>query len=292
MLSVPMPPRPRPVTALGRAVRTWPFVTALVMAMAGLFLVTGVDSLASSSRSVLHGLCAQRPSHSYTIGGHLLPFDARMTGIYTGSLVTWIVLAVRGRLLSAGTPPWPVVAVLGAGVLALALDGTNALLVDLAVWHPWEPLNATRLFTGFATGVALATLEIWLIGTSLWRMSSRKPVWTGPRELWWTIPAALGVYALVWLDIAWTYPLFVAALLVSAWLTVTGLALVIVISAFRLERRIGSIRQLEPPVVVAACGAIAIIIGLAQVRFWLESTLGIPQDLAASIVGPLASILR
>lgn len=260
--------------------------------MAGLFMVTGMDSLASSSRSVLHGLCAQRPSHSYTIGGHLLPFDARMTGIYTGSLATWMALAFRGRLLVSGTPPWQVIAALGAGVLALALDGTNALLVDLAVWHPWEPYNATRLFTGFATGVALATLEVWLIGSSLWRLSSRIPVWTGLRELWWTVPAALGVFTLVRLDLGWSYPIMVAALLVSAWLTVTGLALVIVLSAFRLERRIGTIRQLEPPMVVAACLAIAIIIGLAQARFWLERTLGIPQDFVASIITPLASILR
>ncbi len=272
--------------------RMWPFVAALVVAMAALFLVTGMDSLASSSRAVLHGLCAQRPSHSFTVGGHLLPFDARMTGIYSGSILTWIALALRGRLLTAGTPPWPVTLVLGAGVLALALDGTNALLVDLALWHPWEPLNATRYFTGFATGVALATLEVWLIGTSLWRMSAPAPVWRGVRELWWTVPAALCGYVLIRLDLGWTYPFLVAMLLVSAWLTVTGLALVIVLAAFRLERNIGSIRQLEPPVVVAACLAIVIIVGLAQLRFWLERTLGIPQDLAASIATPLASILR
>lgn len=286
-----MPPRLRPVAAAWRLARTWPFVTALVVAMAATFLALGQDSLASSSRAVLHGLCAQRPSHSFTVGGHLLPFDARMTGIYTGSLVTWLVLALRGRLLVAGTPSWSVIAALAAGVVALALDGTNALLVDLAVWHPWEPLNATRFFTGFATGMALATLEVWLIGTSLWRMARKTPVWDGLRDLWWTIPAATGVYALIRLGAAWSYPVVVVALLASAWLTVTGLALVIVLAAFRLERKIGDIRQLEPPVVVAAVAAIAIIIGLAQLRFWLERTLGIPQELAASVVTPLASIL-
>jgi uncharacterized membrane protein len=287
-----MPPFPRLLAALGRAVRTWPFVTALVLAMAALFLVNGVDSLASSSRAVLHGLCAQRPSHSFTVGGHLLPFDARMTGIYTGSLLTWAALALRGRLLTAGTPPWGVIGLLGAGVLALALDGTNALLVDLALWHPWEPLNATRFFSGFATGMALATLEVWLIGTSLWRLSEKTPAWSSVRELWWAVPAAVTGYALIQLDVAWTYPLLVALLLASAWLTVTGLALVIVLAVFRLERKIVTLRQLEPAVVVAACAAIGIIVGLAQLRFWLERSLGIPQDLAASVVVPLASILR
>jgi uncharacterized membrane protein len=286
-----MPPRPRPVRALWRAFRAWPFVAALVVAMATLFLVTGMDSLASSSRAVLHGLCAQRPSHSFTVGGQLLPFDARMTGIYSGSLVAWVVLALRGRLMSAGTPSWPVVGVLAAGVTAMALDGTNALLVDLAVWHPWEPLNATRYFTGFATGVALATLEVWLIGTSLFRIARRAPMWDGLRDLWWVVPLALVGYALIVVDLGWTYPAIVAALLASAWLTVTGLALVIVLAAFRLERKIGNVRQLEPPVVVAACVAIAVIVGLAQLRFWLERTLGIPQDFIASVPAPLATIL-
>jgi uncharacterized membrane protein len=271
--------------------RAWPFVSVLVVAMAALFAYTGQDSLASSSRSVLHGLCAQRPSHSFIIGGNLLPFDARMTGIYTGSLATWIVLGLRGRLLMAGTPPWSVIAALAAGVTALALDGTNALLVDLAVWHPWEPLNATRYFTGFATGVALATLEVWLIGTSLWRMAREAPMWDGLRDFWWVVPVAIGGYALIRLELAWSYPVLVVALLVSAWLTVTGLALVIVLAAFRLERKIGSFRQLEPPVVVAACTAIVIIVGLAQARFWLERTLGIPQDFMATVVTPLATIL-
>ncbi len=60
---------------------------------------------------------------------------------------------------------------------------------------------------------------------------------------------------------------------------------------FRLERKVGTVRQLEPPVVVAACVAIGIIVGLAELRFWLERTLGIPQDFVATAVVPLATIL-
>jgi uncharacterized membrane protein len=277
--------------AVARGARAWPFVTALVVVMAALFATIGHDSLAGSSRSVLHGLCAQRPSHSYSIGGHLLPFDARMTGIYTGSLAAWAVLALRGRLLAAGTPSRGVIAVLAAGVAALAFDGTNALLVDLALWHPWAPLNVTRYFTGFATGVALASLEVWLIGTSLWRMAANRPMWGGLRDLWWAPPAAIAGFALIRLDLAWTYAPIVIALLASAWLTVTGLTLVIVLAAFGLERKIASGRQLEPAVVAGAIAALAVIIGLAQLRFWLERTLGIPQDLVATVIVPLGSIL-
>jgi uncharacterized membrane protein len=260
--------------------------------MAALFVAVGHDSLASSSRAVLHGLCAQRPSHSFIVGGQVLPFDARMTGIYAGSLATWVAIGLRGRVLSAGTPPWRVTAVLAAGVVALAMDGTNALLVDLSVWHPWTPLNATRFFTGFATGAALATLEVWLIGTSLWRMARPLPVWDGLRQLWWMPPVALAAYGVIRLDLGWTYPVIAFALMASAWLTVTGLTLVIVLAALGIERRIRSARQLEAPVVIAAIAALVVIIGLAQLRFWLERTLGIPQDLIASVSSPLATILR
>jgi hypothetical protein len=111
------------------------------------------------------------------------------------------------------------------------------------------------------------------------------------RDLWWAPPAAIAGFALIRLDLAWTYAPIVIALLASAWLTVTGLTLVIVLAAFGLERKIASVRQLEPAVVAGAIAALAVIIGLAQLRFWLERTLGIPQDLVATVIVPLGSIL-
>src|SRR5688572_15632276 len=55
-------------------------------------------------RAVLHGLCAQRPSHSFALGGVNLPFDARMAGIYGGVLTTLGFLLARGRWRTVQLP--------------------------------------------------------------------------------------------------------------------------------------------------------------------------------------------
>jgi uncharacterized membrane protein len=271
--------------------RLWPVFWAMVVAVVGLFVVIGQDSLAISSRSVLHGLCAQRPSHSFAVGGELLPFDSRMTGIYSGSLISFAVLAIRNRLLVSGTPSRGVIAVLFGAVALMGIDGVNALLVDLGAWHPYEPMNVLRFPTGFGAGVALATLEVWLVGSTLWHLSAPKAPWERVANLWWTAPAAALVLGFILADPGWAYPLLAIALVASAWITVTGLTLVIVISLVRVERRIVSLAHLEPPLVIAALLALLVIIGLAQLRFWLERTLGIPQDFMATAGTPLAAIL-
>ncbi len=289
--SVPVPVYRGPLGAVARAFRAWPLVWLLVLSVATLFVVIGHDTLASTSRSVLHGLCAQRPSHSFSVGGDLLPFDARMSGIYTGSIATWFVLALRRRLLAGGTPSVWVIAMLGSAVALLAFDGVNALLVDLGMWYPYEPHNVLRFFTGFGTGVALATLEVWLIGSSLWKLSHDRPPWDGLSELWWVPPTAVAALLLILSDRPWVYPILTVLLLASAWITVSALTLVIVVSVARVERRIDSVHRLQGPVVIGAVAALAVIIGLAQLRFWLEATLGIPQDFLADIGVPIATIL-
>lgn len=277
--------------SLVRLVRIWPRFWALAAIVVISFVLLSGDSLASSSRSVLHGLCAQRPTHSFSIGGVLLPFDARMTGIYLGALASWIVLAARGRLLASATPPRNVLLALAACVLALGIDGFNAMFVDLGVWHPYEPMNAMRFLTGFGTGVAIVSLQVWLLGGSLWAIARNRPSWGKVGELAWCLPTSLLLLAIVLLGASWMYPLLVLGLLASAWITVTGLVLVIIVSLFRIERRIDTVRALEWPLTASAVVALGIIIGLAQLRFWLEHTLGIPQDFVAMSGGTVPTIL-
>ena len=271
--------------------RMWPLFWSLLVGVAALFLIIGADSFSTTSRSVLHGLCAQRPTHSFTIGGDLLPFDARMTGIYSGALWSWIVFAFRRRLLAAVSPTLPVVLTLAGAVAVMGIDGFNALLVDLGTWHPYEPHNLVRFFTGFGTGVAIASLQVWLIGSSLFKLAGNRRSWDSVRELWWTAPASVGTIALIWSDQAWMYPAIASLLMVSAWITVTGLVLVIVVSLLRAEARIVSLRRLEAPLIVSAVAALFVILGLAQIRFWLERSLGIPQDFVAMAIQTHPSIL-
>jgi xanthine/uracil/vitamin C permease (AzgA family) len=101
----------------------------------------------------------------------------------------------------------------------------------------------------------------------------------------------VGTIAVIIADREWIYPILTVALLASAWLAVTALMLVIFLAVFRVERRVVSLSHLEAPVIVSAIAGLFLIIGLAQLRFWLERTLGIPQDFMAAVVSPLGSIL-
>lgn len=280
------------LVAVLASVRQWPLFWAMVVSVCSSFLVIGADSFSSSSRAILHGLCAQRPSHSFSVGSELLPFDARMTGIYTGSFCSLVYFLARKRVLSAGTPPLSVIIVLATAVASLAIDGFNALFVDIGLWHPYEPQNAMRFFTGFGTGVAIATLQVWLIGGALWKLASTRRSWQRVPELWWTLPVSGIAFLVITIAPSWLYAVLASLLMLSAWITVTGLVLVIVVSILRIEARIGTVSRLELPMIMSALAALAVIIGLAQFRFWLERTLGIPQDVVAmSGVIPVA-ILR
>jgi uncharacterized membrane protein len=266
-------------------------VFVLIAVVCGAFLFAGANSMASSSRAVLHGLCAQRPSHTFHVGTQLLPFDARMTGIYIGAFCCWTYLVCRRRTLAGGTPPLPVIAVLATGLAALAFDGFNSLMLDLGWSHLYEPQNAVRFFTGYGTGMAIASLEVWLIGGSLWRLSSREPAWKDTAEVGRVALFSVLAYGAIVLAPSWVYPVIASVLMLSAWITLTALVIVITVSSFRLEFRIVRISDLQMPLVASAIGALIMMLGLAQGRFWLERTLGIPQDFVAMADAGVIAIL-
>lgn len=230
---------------------------------------------ASTSHHLLHGLCAQTPSHTFLIGNKPLPFDARMTGIYGGLLLSMATIAIRGKLFCYGTPPRSVVVALAAGVLAMAVDGSNSLLRDLGLWHPYPPANVARVVTGYATGIALAVALSWLLGSSVWNLSRPEPGIGSSASLLVPVLLLVPYVALIlWAPEALHLPL-ATALVVSAWMTVSMLMLVIVLLAFRIDERVRTIRHLHLPVVAAAVLGLTDMLVLAGIRFWIESTFGI-----------------
>jgi hypothetical protein len=214
-----------------------------------------------------------------------------MTGIYSGALMCWVVLLRKGRLLTRTVPTLPVIAVLTSAVAVLAIDGFNSLFLDLGVWHPYQPHNTIRYFTGVGTGVALATLQSWLIGTSLWKIGRNTPAWDSVKPLIWIGPAALILYLALTFAPTWSYSVIAVLLMASAWITVTGLVLVIIVSSFRIEYRITSLAQLNLPLFVSTVVSLVLILSLAQGRFWLERTFGIPQDFITMAPISFAAIL-
>jgi|GEM_PF-1649191 len=92
-------------------------------------------------------LCSQDPSRSFAIGGHLLPFCQRCTGLYLGLGITFIYLLVS-RHYKKGLPPRSVIYVNIASLLVMPVFG----------FHLLDPGPAWRLWSGLIYGNAIASL--------------------------------------------------------------------------------------------------------------------------------------
>lgn len=232
-----------------------------------------------TATALLHGLCAQTPSHTLVFGERPLPFDARMTGIYGGVALTVLGLARTGRLLAWGTPPARIIVLLGSLVALMGVDGTNSLLRDLGVWHPYEPSNAFRVLTGFGAGAALAVALCWLLGSTLWRLGSGEAGVRGPGDLGIPI-VGLPVFAalLAWRP-EWLHLPVSMLLVLSAWMTVSILMLVMVLLVFRMDGEVQRLDQLHVPVAIASLFALAVMLGLAGGRYWVEQQFGLTNAL-------------
>ena len=253
----------------------WAFPLASVMVVLGFWLFPG--SLEHKTESALHGLCAQRPSHSFWLGDARLPFDARMTGIYGGFAVSFGFLSLRGRLWAFARPTWPVIAILVSFVGAMAVDGVNSFLLDISTWHPYTPRNDVRLITGLITGIALAVTICFLLGATLWRTGRRDlAIIRSGREiallLGLQVPFAVTVLAAP----GWFYAPVALFLVVSAIVVVSSLTLVMWTIATRRDGLYSAIGELGLPATVALLLAIVVMASIAGGRFWLERTLGVP----------------
>jgi uncharacterized membrane protein len=129
------------------------------------------------------GVCRQRPDHSYFLGGTQLPLEARMGGIFAGFLVGVLWLWWAGRERAGLLPPRRLQGVLAGCVALLALDGTNALVYDLAGPALYPPQNWLRLVTGLLGGLALALLALPVWASTLWRTWDAEPSVAQLREL-------------------------------------------------------------------------------------------------------------
>jgi hypothetical protein len=106
--------------------------------------------------ALMTGICPQRPSHSYTLGGVQLPLEARMMGMFGGLAVGVLELATFGRKRSQRWPRRPVALALLLGLGVMALDGINALFFDVSLPHAYTPDLRLRLATGVLAGAAMA----------------------------------------------------------------------------------------------------------------------------------------
>jgi uncharacterized membrane protein len=263
----------------------WPGVfLAVCIAAAAVFLVLPW-SVEGKSLALLHGLCAQQPTHSLYFGDQRLPFDSRMTGIYGGFAVATLTLLARGRWRFAGIPPLRIILVLVAFIALMGIDGINSTLVDLRLWHLYTPHNELRLATGILTGVALGVF-VWMlvcqIGFARRARRNRPPV-AGVRDLGWVLLVGLGYGLLVltrWSPLRIPLTLL---LIISALTAVTGLALGFVLLLSGRESVATDTWQLAGPATAALVIAMVVIGMLGGGRFLLEAWLGLSAQLQGAV---------
>lgn len=260
----------------GNSAQPFPLLPVVFGGMILLFL-SAPWPLEQKAHWFLHGLCAQRPSHSFQFGNHVLPFDARMTGIYGGFLGAGMYLAVRHRWRAAALPAGPTLFVLAGFVGLMGLDGVNSLLVDMQAWHLYTPDNRLRLLTGLMTGIALATALAFLIGITLWRspLLTRRVVASAGEP--WLMLACQAPFALIVLSgESWLYAPVTILLVIAATAVVSLLALVVVVLIREVDHTFVSVGQVRGYGVVALLAGVAVMAGLAGARFFLERLLNVP----------------
>ena len=229
--------------------------------------------LGVKSHALLHGLCAQRPSHTFTFGGRELPFDARMTGIYAGFFLSAIVLVARGRHRAGKLPSIWVMGALTMLAGAMALDGFNSLFLDLNLPFLYTPSNALRLTTGLGVGIVLAIALAYLVAISLWRRPEMKMTAVDGRGL--ALLLAAQTPALVFLT-GWAplYAPLTLLLLCSAVAVVSLLALVTLVMIVRADNSFSGPRDVQAYASAGlALGLLAIAL-LAGARFLYERHFG------------------
>lgn len=225
------------------------------------------------AHAVLHGICGQTPSHTMTFAGKELPLDSRCVGIFSGLLITFLLLLGVGRSRAAALPS------VGAGILligflgAMAFDGLNSLMTDLDRWHLYTPTNELRLLTGWMAGVGLGTLLIMVTGMTLWQRPNVSmkvlPDWRWPIAM--LLPCIPAWLLLKTGSRFVYYPMSI--LLIAA--AITAFATLAVCAIVMLRNRDNSISRFDEVVPLVAVGliiAVTILLSLSGGRFWLEQT--------------------
>jgi uncharacterized membrane protein len=231
--------------------------------------------LAEKAHAVMHGLCAQIPSHTFILGNQPLPFDARMTGIYSGLAVTMIMVAFRTRLRASALPSAGMLVTLIALVALMAVDGFNSLFLDLGMRYVYEPQNWLRLVTGAGAGTALGVTLCFLTAETLWRQPdhrSRVFIW---RDLALTIICWIPIMVAVLSGVAALFPVVTLVLLASAVITVCSIAYMMLVLTRMTNNRHTSYSQLGSEAAAGIVLGFVAIAFLACGRFALERWAGI-----------------
>jgi len=252
-----------------------PMLAMVIAFIVGIFLIAP-GGFAAKAHAVLHGLCAQRPSHTFSLGGQPLPFDARMTGIYGAFFLTSAYLIARGRTRAVLLPPRTVLAALLLAVVLMGIDGVNAFLFDISAPTLYLPDNRIRLVTGLFFGITLATLLWFLFATTFWSSGlKREPIIHGFAELLLIVVLTIPFAAVVLLGWGVAYIPITILLMTSALTVVTLLVFCSWLLFTGRDRHYPTLIAAQRPLSLSMIAAVAFLLGIASARFWLEQQFGL-----------------
>ena len=223
------------------------------------------------------GVCHQLPSRSFISGGFQQPVCARCSGIYVGAIFGLVALLFLYRLHrpSAETYDdrmqaqlhWSYWVFLALALAVMAFDGFSSYL-------QLRPTTDTlRLITGLAVGGGLAPLLLALLSETL--LSRRATVKMLARARDWALylcvlVVAGAIDALHARFLGPVVPLVVTVCLIATYMT---LVLIVLGLIPRFEHRVGSVRDLTVPLVIAAAIALALLLLFALMRTEILSLL-------------------
>lgn len=245
---------------------------------------------------VCFGICPQRASHSYFMGGQPLPgeaallqaipalerlypaqatkmpLEARMYGMFAGFMVTWLYTLARGRRRAAQMPPAWLMLFYLSFIAVMGVDGINATLYDLAgmglgVPYAYAPVLEVRLATGLLCGIAIAGIVLPIANYMLWRDARPEPLFANFFELVPLLFVTALLFFLVVSRVGWLfYPLSLLGVL-GVIATVVSINLVVVLSLVRREGAAQSWFQAMSPIAVALLCAMLELGALSLLRF-------------------------
>ena len=167
---------------------------------------------------------------------------------------------------------------LASFIVALAVDGLNALLVDLRLPTIYEPSNQLRMPTGLLAGVALGLALGHLFASSVWAHGERdRAMVANPVELLAPIGISAAIALLALSDLPMLYAPFAVGLVVAA-VGVFWLLVIVVLALF--SDRGWSYRtwsDLAPLALKSLIVAIATVGALSGLRFATEQLFGLPR---------------
>jgi uncharacterized membrane protein len=261
--------------------RPWQYIFLSVLGalLLALFLAPGA-SLEWKLYAIVHGLVAQQ--HNVFLDGRQLPICARNIGIYSGFLITLAYLWVGGRRYAGRLPAKSLMALLGAFVLIMAVDGFNSLFGTIGQPQLYLSRNDLRTVTGAGMGITMAAAFLFVFNRSLRQnVDKRQPVMG-----WRDLGVVLALNGLMTLAVYSGLGLLYWPLAFLSFFGLVGQLFVINVLIVSLLMGYGnsitSMRELARPATFALLTNLLIIGALALLRFASEGILTL-----ASLPSPL-----